>query len=72
MTEGVPAGPAPNSSSPGPVGAEIYRWDGTQWVVDGRLPRVSDDLNVSWLGGWFVSVPQSQPATVASPTTTRS
>jgi hypothetical protein len=61
----VPVGPASKDDpSSAPIGAVIYRWDRTQWVVDGGLPRMNQDLNVSWLGGWFVSVPQSQPSTV--------
>jgi hypothetical protein len=61
----VPAAPAPNDYSPAPVGAVIYRWDVNRWVVDGRLPRVRHHLNVNWFGGWFVSVTQPQPSTVA-------
>src|SRR5262249_48042876 len=38
--------------------ADIYRWDGSDWVVDGRVAQLSDDLNAGKQGGWFSSVPQ--------------
>ena len=61
----VPVAPAPNDYSPAPVGAIMYRWDGTQWAEDGRVARLSHHLNANWFGGWFVSVPQPQPPAVA-------
>jgi hypothetical protein len=60
----VPVGPAPNDSSPPPVGAVIYRWAGAQWVEDGRIAHLSHHLNVDYDGGWFVSVP-APPSAVA-------
>jgi hypothetical protein len=61
----VPAGPDPHDGSTPPAGAEIYRWDGTAWVVDGRIARVPEHLNAAYYGGWFVSRPTSDPSAVA-------
>src|SRR4051794_33401065 len=57
----VPAGKPPNDYSPGPVAAEIYRWDRTQWVLDGRIAQLDHGLNADWNGGWFTPEAQATP-----------
>ena len=61
----IPDGRDPDASTHAPATASIYRWDGAQWVRDGQIPNLDQGLNVSWRGGWFISVPQEQPSTVA-------
>jgi hypothetical protein len=58
----VPVAPPRNHYEPPPVGAVIYRWDGTSWVEDGRIAHLSHHLNVDDFGGWFISVPAPAPA----------
>jgi len=54
----VPTGPG-TDTAPGPIAAEIFRWDGSQWATAGTIPSVPQDLNVAYDGGWFVGVPQA-------------
>jgi len=61
----VPARAAPNAYSAYPVAAVIYRWNGTSWVIDGRVPRLPASFNLPWSGGWFVSVPARSGQAVA-------
>lgn len=61
----VSAGPPPKDYGPSPVGADIYRWDGTQWVIDRRIAHLSEDLNADYESGWFTFVPAAQPSAVA-------
>jgi len=49
----LPVGPPPNGYSPGPVGARIYLWSGTRWLVAGWIARVPGLLNIGWNNGWF-------------------
>src|SRR5258707_3981295 len=40
-------GPAPeDDSTSAPIGALIFRWDGTQWVIAGGLPHRSEERRV--------------------------
>jgi hypothetical protein len=61
----IPDSPDPDASTHASGTATIYRWDGAQWLADGQIPNLDQGLNVSWRGGWFISVPQEQPGTVA-------
>ncbi len=61
----VPAGPEPKDGSTPPAGAVIHRWNGTAWVVDGRIARLPDRLNAGYYGGWFVPAPAPEPSAVA-------
>lgn len=61
----VPAGRAPNDYSPFPVAALIYRWSGSSWKVQARVPHLPGAMNLEWFGGWFVAVPAKAPRAVA-------
>jgi hypothetical protein len=60
----VPAGPAPHDS-PRPVAAIIYRWSGTTWKADGRIPRLPSAMNIGYFGGWFTAVAAKTSTAVA-------
>jgi len=61
----VPAGAAPNPYSAYPVGAVIYRWNGSRWAIDGRIARLPSSFNLPWSGGWFVPVAARSAESVA-------
>lgn len=61
----VPDGRPPNNYSAYPVAVVIYRWTGTSWAAEGRIPRPGHDLNVNWSGGWFTAVSTGSASSVA-------
>jgi hypothetical protein len=61
----VPARTPHKVDPPYLVAADVYRWSGDRWLLDGYVSRLPGSLNLPWSGGWITIVPARDPAAIA-------